>query len=247
MTKKKIYIPFILLVLVGVAALVFFLIRPEPPLGKITNEREASEVDMPESPGPPMIISFLSFYEILQLRAMLKEDDGRLFTFLQQETRGGWYQFETRENIEAFFVMLDNLYLPTDTNLAGFTYSFRDCGHHDLDFGYGSPDDFRYRIRIIPSEETSRIRLETAKELGADITDELSLLVQINTADVATLRVGDGFRVYRREDLDTEIRTAFYLDVQGTLVLVYMFEAPSEAFAFEVLANIEFARGVFAP
>lgn len=254
MTKKKVYIPALIVALLGIAALVFSLTRPSPP------PDEPPTQDYPaQSPGPPRrTISFNSFDEILQLRTMLEYDDELLLTFLEDRRLLSFQRDDyghvldsamTRAEIETFFALIDNAYLPIDLDWGSWTY-YADPGINLINILYGvlQPGGFRHSFRIWLDTDVTHATLTEVKNEWADITDELSLRRGQGSDSELVLSIGNGIRAYKSSEIDEEgIAAWFALDVQGTLVRVSISDAPNEDAMYEILANMEFARGMFAP
>jgi len=252
--KKKVYILVLLTVLLGVSALVFFLTRAELPPNKAGVEKETTGVDMSESPGPPNImLHFDSIDEMLQLRVALENGNESALATMR-EYRPSWRSLESLEDVRAFFAVMDNAYLPLNSNWLSLSY-IPDYNRNYIDIMYAvggiSIDGrFDYTFRILRHEEWSQRQLETARQEWIDITDEVYGYVRQDATNNSALRVGNGIRIYKNPNVSEDdirlSRTQFGLDVQGTFVEVLMFEISQET-AFDIFANVEFARGVFAP
>jgi len=257
MKKKTFCILIFLALLIGGVSLAILVVPnsdTESDLPDNTSEPE-NKTPPPHLP-PPIQTWFPSFEEVLHLRAMLEYDDEILLRYMDYWERSFTVNgLETREDVENFLMMLDNMYLPVDMSFTIFSY-FPELDRNFISIQYGINGRlFCQRFRITLHEETSRDRLETARLEALDITNEVSLLVRDKSADGSALRVGDGILVYRHlaDHIETSVFSGeeyfffeFSLDVRNTHATLHISTAYTEAEVLDILANLEFAQNVFA-
>ena len=109
---------------------------------------------------------------------------------------------------------------------------------------FGDNREFLYVFIVSLGGDFSSEQFRQAREKGIDITDEISIRRGQVPNESSTYRAGEGVRVYEIQDAGVDMW--FGLDVQGTQILAAIVNAQNVETAFDILANVEFARGVFA-
>jgi len=221
---------------------------------------------------PPKAIWFRTPAEVLELFAVLEYDEETLLEYLWK-TSLNMNGVETREDVENLFVLLNNIYLPTNHTWGEMTYLPEvDRNYIEIFYDFvrggilGSGQYFLQRFQIFLNEEASRSLLENARTEALDITDKIRILVQDNVMAEYVLRPGYGISVFMHSEphveqgrfwyecADTsEIYSSYYdrffreftLDVQGTHVALLLSEEYDEDEMHRIIADIAFARGVF--
>lgn len=179
----------------------------------------------------PWSMSLDAASDIEQLRLLLQGDDNELFSFLAERGHG-MNTNATRGDVIHFLNMTHIAYSPYNIYWTYLTYDYR---RNEFNYIYVLDDDYAYVIIVSTVADSFQTSLDDFTERGwlaNNITDELPLLSQ------------QGIQSYQIHDPESQSNHPwFIMNVNGYQILITM-DNSDEGAAFEILANLEFARGV---
>jgi len=239
MSKRKLYI-LISLAVLGIVLLTGYFSTSEA-------EEEQYWHDLPfHVPTTEWVVSFDGAHELFELKQVFDGgDDHALLDFLE-ESNIPTHSIIQEQEVRDFFQVIERTYLPTgkeDWLFASYSHDVM------LSMTYTEDFEFVYMISITTNERFSRDSLDYSMETALEITDALVSFRQDERRSESSLRVGEDIFVFQTAAFDSSDPSAsarFFLDVQGTYVAMFFHGAPSEEHIFQVLANLEFARGLDA-
>jgi hypothetical protein len=235
----------------------------------ITAARQTNPPPLAQEHG--QLLTFQSIDELLELREKITLNDEEFQAYMA-EFRNFIHGINSKPAIEEFFQLMDNSYIPVDTGWWNLTY---DPSFKTLCVMYHSDIGMRISIDLNESQPfNSREYLQKYESIKgyAEVTSELMPFrhtdsdsvesgrmenngFQLRNPDMRILRIENDTRVYQRELGEAEIemdrqagmhrKSAFDFNVNGFHVFVAIANAPDEAAEYEILANLEFAKGVF--
>lgn len=204
-------------------------------------------------PSPDWWLNFDSIEEINQIHQLYEERDNRALLAFIEGTNNGQNIIRNRRDMSHFLRIVDHALLPTDSGWTSFGYEH---GLGDLFVRYNMYDIAL--TFVIPAEAEAFVEVTertSASVTRVDITREIAAFVRQENFDETSLRIGNGvqaFSFHRRGDDEGSIQergsgwgVGVSLDVAGNFVSARVSSAPSLEAAFEILANVEFARGAW--
>jgi len=226
-----------------------YILEPEDavglPAGVLAGEREPTEEEIEAwLSSLPWTMSFRSVDELLWLHYLLDGDEDTFLEFLHTTGDGG-HQLRTREDALALFAALGQAYLPIDTNWSGLVY---DNSKREISIIYFD-EGFVYSINICLDEEHFYSFIQPYEEAGRefiDITNELASRPRGEQIVDSSFRVGNGVQVTSLGDEPESETHTFTLNINDINMWMLFVNAPGKSTVFEILANLEFARGMSA-
>ena len=197
-------------------------------------------------PATEWTVSFEEVSELFELKQVFDSGDNRALLDFLEGSNVPTHSIIQEQEVYDFFQVIERTYLPVgkgDWLYASYSYDVM------LSMTYTEDFEFVYMISITTNERFSRNSLDYSIETALEITDFLLPFRQDERQSESSLRVGEDIFVFQTAAFDPSDPSAparFFLDVQGTYVAIFFHGTPSEEYIFQILANLEFVRGLDA-
>ncbi|MCL2545954.1 MAG: hypothetical protein FWE06_02000 [Oscillospiraceae bacterium] len=251
MNNKKIYIPIAAAVLLVIGALAFCLTRGQ----QTPNEQMQFMFDEPEnfrgniSGNEDVPISELTWHfglndasvQLPILRELvLNNDEAGLEEFLRDTHNGE----QTLKHMERFLATVERTPIPINVDWTGISYG-RQGDSVSVSYDTRVMDDLqrlRYDFSIEFVGDSFYESLEIYRFMGAELVDVTERFANLGRQSVIAYYMtysGDG-----NLSVDGNMFQAYFVfKIEDLRVRTRLYNFPSEADIFELLANLEFARG----
>ena len=213
-------------------------------------------ITRPREWSPPMqgwYVGFDSIEEIHEMRRLAVEGSkAELLAFIEG-TNNGENLIEDRRSVDYLIDMLNDTVLPVDSSWVSLSYESvleNIFVRYDVQEGISLSFIFEARDGDETFDEVTE-RL-SANNTRSDITEEIATFSNRDDFEEDTFRIGHGveafafynqFGDYSIEEWKDGWGVTLSLNVNGIFISTSVDGAPTKERAFEILANVEFARG----